>query len=141
MLTVRPVPTMQVLRTSDEVWCIVSPVASVTLAEAKQAFIAIPKTASGDYWPLWQVSYYFSAGTAKTANLRYHARDAQTGHWHALSLEGLLHEDATTATNSQVMQFEAPPGHDALALEIALTNADERPHITIRGAAWVTVAV
>lgn len=141
MLPVIPCPTMQVLKTSKEVWAVLSPVADITATVAKLSPVPVPQAGTDLWWPLWQVSWYFTAGTAKTANVRFHARDAQTGHWHTLSLIGLMHEDATAASDSQAMQFEAPPGHDAFALEIDLTNADERPHITVRGAAWVTVPV
>lgn len=136
-----PTPTAQVLRTSKEPFAVINIVADVTAANAKLALYPVPSLAGGFWWPLWQFSYYFSAGTTKSATAVIHARDAQTGHWKALTQVAMVHEDAVTPLDSQAMQFEAPPQYDAFAVEIALDTADDRPHITMRGAAWCDVPV
>lgn len=131
-------PTVQVLVTSAERFALLEPVADISATDAKLRAFSVPKLGAG-WWPLWQFTWYFSAGTAKTADVILHVQDPETGHWHALTKIALMHSDAVTDSTSQVMQFEAPPNHDRFALEIDLTNADERPHITVRGAAWVTL--
>jgi len=117
--------------------------ADISAAVAKAAPKPIPvfPTWVMGRWPMWQVSTRFSAGTTKDADLTIHVRDAVTQEWHALSLIDAIDAADVTNTNGQVIQFEAPGGKDALAIEVALTTADDRPHISVRGIAYAQVAL
>ena len=140
MFHTKQLPTMQLIKCGP-VLAVQSPEASISAANAKLSPIAMPKAYGDLHWPMMQVSCNFSAGVTKTDAVVIHARDKDTGQWHALAVISCEDAAVVTTTDGQSEQFEMRAGSDAIAVQHTLGNPADRPSVTIRPCAYVQVPV
>jgi hypothetical protein len=67
-------------------------------------------------WPRWQISYFFTGGTTKTATLKPMYQDIEEDGWHKLGAYALKDSFTSDSGESQLSDIIAPAGAKKVAM-------------------------